>query len=246
MTKPALIFAFVILMAFTACHRESRLPATIQGRLPGGAGMKLILEEMDTHAIHPFDSITLDPAGSFTFKIPVTSAGFWTLRAPSGKILTLLLYQGNRIELAGSFIDFPDRVQVKGPEEAMRLQEFFSFTRKQEKQVDSLEMMLIAFQDQEGYYELTQKIDTLFKKIWDKQRGYEMEFIRKYPSSPASLIVLNYAFGLSPVLSPQEDLEWYMRVDSALQLTLSDNKHVKYHHQRIGEYLRNQGKKSDD
>ncbi len=246
MTKPTLTLVLAILLAITSCRRESSRPATIQGRFPDGTGMKLILEEMDTHAIHPFDSLTLDPSGSFTFNIPVTSAGFWTLRAPSGKILTLLLNPGDRIELTGIFHDFPDHVQLRGPEEAMRLQEFFFFTRKQEKQVDSLEMMLIDFQDQEGYYERTQKIDTLFKKIWDEQRGYEMEFIRKYPSSPASLIVLNYAFGLSPVLSPQEDLEWYMRIDSALQLTHPGNKHVKYHHERVTEYLRNQEKKSDD
>ncbi len=244
MNKTFLI-ALGLMMTVTACHREHHPVATIHGKLTDGAVMKLVLGEMDIHDIRMLDSLTLNATGSFTFTVPVDSAGFWILRAPSGKIMTLLLNQGDRIELTGSGLDFPDRVHLQGPEETMRLHEFFVYTRKHEKQVDSLEMLLIEFQDQEGYYELTQKIDTLFRNIWEAQRKYEIEFIRKNASSLGSLIVLNYAFGLSPVLSPGEDPGWYLLVDSTLQAAFPGNKHVKYHHQRILEYQRTQKTKSD-
>jgi hypothetical protein len=62
-----------------------------------------------------------------------------------------------------------------------------------------------------------------------------MAFIDNHPASLASLIVLNYAFGMSPVLSPDEDSAYYQKLDSTLSRQFPGNKHVKFHHRRIME-----------
>jgi hypothetical protein len=145
----------------------------------------------------------------------------------------LMLNPGDKIDLSGSARDFPDNVVVKGPKEAMLLNDFFRHTRANERQVDSLEMLLAERQDSSDYYQLTQKLDTPFRQIWDRQRSYEMTFIDNNSGSLASLVVLNYAFGMSPVLSPEEDFAWYRKLDSALFVKFPENKHVKFHHQRV-------------
>jgi hypothetical protein len=234
-----IFFAFAIMAIITSCQQPVGNTAHIKGLLTGASGLKLTLLEMDTREIHPVDSVIPDHNGQFSFSPVIKESGFWLLKAPSGKVLVLMLSPGNQVDLTGSAIDFPDQVIVKGPEEAVLLNNFYHHTRLNEKQVDSLDMIIADHQDSSDYYQLTQKLDTSFKQIWENQRNNEMAFINKNPGSIASLLVLNYAFGLSPVLSPEEDFGFYQKLDSTLSAKFPENKHVKFHHQRVLEIIRN-------
>jgi hypothetical protein len=163
--------------------------------------------------------------------------GFWLLKAPTGKILVLLMHPRDHIQLDGSALNFPDNVILRGPNDALLLHEFFRFTRQNEAEVDSLEMLLVERQDSSDYYPLTQKLDTAFRMIWEKQRKYELAFIAKHPGSLASLIVVNYAFGMNSVLNPDDDFTSFSTLDSALMKNYPENEHVKFHHQLILEHL---------
>jgi len=230
-----IILTFAILVFLSSCLHQQRDIAIVKGSFSDEPGVKLVLQEMDTHEIHVIDSVVLGQSGKFSFNPFIEEPGFWLLKAQSGKILVLLLHAGDKIELTGSARDFPDNVILKGPADAMLLNDFFRHTRQNETQVDSLEMLLAERQDSADYYPLTQKLDTLFRSIWEQQRAFEIAFLTKHPESLASLIILNYAFGLSPVLSPDEDFRYYELLDSALSVRYPDNKHVKFHHQRVLE-----------
>ena len=229
------IAALVIptLLIIASCQRPPGGSALLEGKLSDASGVKLTLQEMDIKEIHSLDSVIMDEGGRFNFSVAVNETGFWLLKAPTGKILVLLLKAGDRVELTGSAADFPDHVTMNGPNEAMLLNDFFRNTRTNELKVDSLEMLLAIHQDSSDYYQLTQKLDDSFRQIWEAQRSCEIAFINKHPGSLASLVVLNYAFGMSPVLSPEEDFIYYEKVDSALSKVMPENKHVKYHHQRV-------------
>ena len=240
-----IFLAIAGIVLITSCQHPVGNTAHIKGFLTGGSGLKLTLEEMDTREIHAIDSVILDNSGQFEFSPVIHETGFWLLKAPSGKILVLMLNAGDQIDLTGSVVDFPDHVILKGPEEAMMLNDFYRHTRLKEKQVDSLEMIIADRQDSSDYYQVTQKLDTSFKQIWENQRKDEMAFINKHPGSLASLLVLNYAFGMSPVLSPEEDFMYYHKLDSALNDKFPENKHVKFHRQRVLEIKRNISTQAD-
>jgi hypothetical protein len=104
--------------------------------------------------------------------------------------------------------------------------------------VDSLDMLLAERQDSSDYYNLTQKLDTSFREIWENQRALETTFINNHSGSLASLVVLNYAFGMSPVLNMDEDFRYYQALDSTLSISFPGNKHVLFHHQRVMESQR--------
>jgi hypothetical protein len=237
MTK--FLFMVSIMIFVTSCRQPFNNMAQVKGAFTEASGFKLVLQEMDTREIHAIDSVVLDNKGSFSFSPVIKEPGFWLLKAPTGKILVLMLNAGDMVELTGSARDFPDHVIVKGPEEIMQLNDFFLHTRLNERRVDSLELLLVEQQDSSGYYQLTQKLDTSFKQIWESQVKYEKEFIDEHPGSLASLVVLNYAFGMSPVLSPEEDFTYYQKLDSTLFMKFPENKHVKFHHQRVLELKRN-------
>jgi hypothetical protein len=222
-----------ILVLLAACQHHSGTKAVINGKLSDASGVSLTLQEMDIRDIHSLDSVVPGLDGTFNFNPVVKEPGFWLVKAPSGKILVLLLQAGDVVELSGSARDFPDNVVLKGPQEAMLLDDFFRRTHVNERQVDSLEMLLVERQDSSDYYQLTQKLDTSFRQIWERQRNFEMVFIDNHLASLASLVVLNYAFGMSPVLSPEEDFAYYQKLDSSLSKNFPGNKHVRFHHQRV-------------
>ena len=226
------------LVLFAACHRQDGNRAAIEGEFSDCAGVKIILQEMDTRSIRTVDSIVPDNTGKISFSPVIRESGFWLLKAPSGKILVMLLNAGDQVALKGSLRDFPDNIMLKGPQDAMLLNGFFHATRQNERMVDSLEALLIDRQDSAGYFELTQKIDHSFRQIWERQRSLETDFLDKNPGSLGSLVVLNFAFGMSPVLSPERDLAYYRQLDSALSIKLPGNKHVMFHHKRVMEFER--------
>lgn len=226
-----------LLLAGVSCRQQHPETGIISGRFTDGAGSRLILQEMDTHRFIPLDSVTLDSEGRFSFTTPLKEAGFRVLKAPDGKIMVLLQHPGDHLELEGAFRDFPDHVTLKGPADAMLLEQFFRFTRVHERMVDSLELVLIENQDDPDYVKLTRVVDSAFRNIFERQREYEACFIDRNPGSLASLVVLNYAFGMSPVLGPEDDLVYYLKVDSALSKAYPGNRHVEFHHERLMRFL---------
>ncbi|MCK9423127.1 MAG: DUF4369 domain-containing protein [Bacteroidales bacterium] len=237
MIKDKTIIIFLAFIFFS-CSHSLQHQAIITGQLKQGQGEKLVLTELEPKTIRKIDSTVLDAGGSFRFKVILTEPGFYMLHASSGKVLVLLLNLEDTVNLSGSFQGFPDQIKLNGPAQTKLLEDFFRFTRKNECAVDSLELLLVERQDSAGYFELSRKLDTVFKNIWDRQRAYELDFIDKHPSSLVSLIVLNYAFGLNTILAPEKDLTYFEKLDSVLTKSFPENKHVKYHHQRLMEFKR--------
>ncbi len=233
------LLACVILL-LTGCNQSEQGKAMISGKLTDASGERLILQELGSTELHNLDSVTVDTGGHFLFELAPAERGFYLLQAGSGKVLVVTLDKGEQVIVTGDFAEFPDRTRIEGSADNALLQSFFEFTRKNEQRVDSLENLLVERQDSADYYPLTLRLDTAFKQIWELQRDYEKSFIDQNPGSLVSLIVLNYAFGMSPVLSPAEDSVYYLKLDKSLGAKYPDNKHVAYHHQRIMEFRRQQ------
>lgn len=238
LTKTLLLFCLLLL----SCNHSGDGKATISGVLTGAAGEKLVLRKLGPGEMERLDSTTVDPKGAFSFALTPAGTDFYLIQDNGGKVLAIILGEGGQITVSGDFSDFPNRTKVEGSEDNILLQDFFGFTRKNEQKVDSLEMVLANAQEESNYYQITQQIDTAFKAIWEEQREFEKRFIDKHAGSLASLIVLNYAFGMSPVLSPVEDSAYYLKVDSALMPVYPENRHVQYHHRRIPELRQRTGR----
>jgi len=231
-----------LILFLSSCSLSSHKEAIVAGQLQHGNGEKLVLSELDIKTVIGVDSMEMDGEGSFHFNVKVPEPGFFLLRAPSGKVLVLLLKPGETVKLSGTFNEFPDHINLEGSTDNKLMDAFFRFTRHNEKVVDSLEMSMVENQDSSGFYEITQRADTILKNIWDRQRTYELEFIERHPASLVSLIVLYYAFGINTVLNPEQDFSSFEKVDSALNRSYPENKHTKYHRQRMEEFKRLQVK----
>jgi hypothetical protein len=228
----------MVVLVLVSCSQPKQGTAIIQGSFKGTSGVRLILEELVPGGIVPIDSLTTGTDGTFRFDVSPGEATFYLLKTGEGKMAVLTAAPGDTLELACDAEAFPEKMVVKGPEDAVLLADFYAFSYRQKARSDSLQAVLALHSSDSLFQPLTLKFDTLFRQIWEEQRTYEMSFIKKHPASVASLIAVDYSFGARPVLSMEEDLDYYLLVDSALTAKYPGNKHVQHFHKKIEEYTR--------
>jgi hypothetical protein len=237
-----ILTAGLMLMLYS-CGSERQGTALITGRIDGGAGMMLKLEELDPMGSVPLDSVVAGSDGSFRFAINPKEAGFYILRTADNRMTVLTARPGDTLNVTGNAVDFPMSVTVTGSEDARLLGEFYAFSYRQKARSDSLQALLEAHRGDSLFTSMTLKADTVFRQIWDEQRAFGIAFLEQHPASFAGLIVVNYSFGVRPVLSMEEDLGWYQKVDSSLTAKYPGNPHVEFNSRRIEEFRRQVGLK---
>jgi hypothetical protein len=235
----------MVALVLGSCSQQKHGTALIHGSFTSAPGIWLIIEELVPAGTVPLDSLTTDPDGTFRFDVSPDEATFYLLKTSDGKMAVLTAAPGDTLELACDLEAFPEKMVVKGPEDAVLLADFYAFSYKQKARSDSLQAVLSEHSSDSLFMPLTLKFDSLFREIWEEQRTYEMSFIGKHPGSIASLIAVNYSFGTRPVLSMKEDLNYYLLADSALLVNYPGNKHVQYFHKKIEEFTRKQQLEKD-
>lgn len=205
------------------------------------------LDEMDVNAIHPMDSVTVDPGGNILFKFKPTQAGFYILRFPDKKKIILLLDTNETLEIKGDCDKPAEDLLLQGSPGTLLLADFFRETSSNRKAVDSLKLLIHEHEGRPDFLTINTEADDRFRKIISNQRAIELRFLQKNPNSLACLIVLNYTFDRrQPILDIDQDLRLYQQVDSSLTIHYPNNKHLKYHHQRILEQQRQQSAKQNE
>ena len=244
--NPAKCVCFLlILLSFSSCsdHQRTDSSFTINGQFKNASGRKFVLQEIDLQDIKNLDSVICDDQGRFIFTYKPEDLGFYLLKTGDGKFITLLLKKGDNITITGDLKTFTREYNLTGSKEALLLKDFYDRTRVNKAKGDSLMQILKQHQYSPDYYKLTISFDTIFQHIWQDQKKLEKNYIDKNIKSLTALIVLNYAFGPRPVLSEDEDFDYYLKVDSSLMKVFPSNKHVIYHHKRIVEYKRRKDEK---
>jgi hypothetical protein len=229
-----------LVITLTACSSGQRGSTVISGTLSGGQKVRIYLEELDPMGTVPVDSVTTDTGGSFLFEVSPKEAGFYILKTGNGGMTVITVAPGDTVHITCDHVGFPANITLTGPEDARLLNEFYSFTSRLKAQSDSLQEVLGSHRGDSLFVPLTLKYDTLFQRIWAAQREYEISFLDKHMASFASLIVVNFSFGVRPVLSMEEDLKYYKSVDSALTVNFPGNRHVEYNSRRIADFERQQ------
>jgi hypothetical protein len=235
-------YSILIILLLNACspgHQNDTF--TISGNIPALSGHKILLKEMDPKEILNLDSITVDPSGNFTLNEKVKEAGFYLLQFGAGKELVLSMEPGEKLVLSGNPGNIPESIQLSGSEGTRLLKEFYTLANRNKLKVDSLKTILRNAEGSPDFYKLSISADSAFQKINEAQKAIEKEFIDKHKEILASLIVLNFSLGSSPVLTMDEDLDYYQKL-TALSVKYANNKHVIYHRQRITVFLDNKSK----
>jgi hypothetical protein len=238
-----LLMVLLTLLTVSCTESKKKGGIVINGKFQNAQGVKVIFRELDVDSIHELDSITLDENGFFRFRFNPSDAGFYILKSSSGEYILLLLEKEEEANVFADLKKQPFDYQVEGSPGSLLLKEFYDRTFINLSKADSLRSILMKNRESPSFYQLSLSFDSLFQKLIDDQKILEKTFIQQNPNSLASLIVLNYNFGMNPVLTAQEDFALFLKLDSALSIKYPANKHMTFHHQRIIEFKRQKQEK---
>jgi hypothetical protein len=233
------ILILFLILIIVSCKGSLKNEGTrITGRFQNAAGVKLILRELDVDSIHNLDSTILDEQGLFRFRINQSESGFYILKSSSGEYILLLLEKDEEAIVFADLKKQPFDYNVTGSPGSMLLKDFYDHTLINLLRADSLRSILMKNRESPDFYKLSISFDTLFSELTEDQKNIEKEFIRQNSNSLASLIVVNYKFGMKTVLSMEEDFPVFLKLDSILQLKYPGNKHMEFHRRRVMEHKR--------
>jgi hypothetical protein len=228
-----LLLSFVI---FSCSESTKKNGVVVSGKIQNASGQKLIFRELDLDSFHNLDSMKLDDIGFFRFIFNPTEEGFYILKFEKDEYILLLLEKGEEVHVEADLQKQPFSYTVTGSPGSAILREFYIQTIQNLLKADSLRNVLLQQRESPDFYQLSLSFDTLFIKIIENQKQIQKNFIKQNPGSLASLMVLNYKFGVVPVVNMKDDFPVYQNLDSMLSKKYPLNKHVVFHHQRVVEH----------
>lgn len=233
--RPLIVSLLVMgLLIITSCSSNKENRILIHGRIEG-ISETLCLLEQKTFDLVKIDSATPDNNGVFILSINATETSIYALRVTPEQQVIFIAGPGDSILITGNLNSYPSLIQISGNEETELLHSFYAYSAENLREVDSIQTIIEKNQGTADFYELTVRADSLFNQIWERQKRYEIEFIREHAGKFSTLLVVNYHFGVKPVLSPKLNQEQYRKVDSGLMARFPGNRHALFFHQWLKE-----------
>ena len=193
---------------------------------------------MGVKNVTDLDSAVINNDGKITLSHSIDQPGFYILKFSSGGRLILVMNSGANVQVKGDLM-MPDyNFTITGSNDSQLLQQFFKVTSGNQQRIDSIKRMLSMHEGSDDFLRYSMIADTMFSSISANQKIIEKKFIDQNPNSLASLIVLNYAFGPKPVLTMEDDLQYYVKLMKLFR-TFPENKHVLFHTERVNLYINN-------
>ena len=218
--------------------RHRKASVVIRGEMTGGAGGKVVLEEMEAREFIPLDTAVVDESDRFRISLDPSGTAFYVLRTGGTGYITLLVEPGEELEISGSYGEtFP--YSVKGSEGSGLLQELAVEHRRVLGELAAIARKNTEMASSPDFAGIKRELDLEFDSITDAFREYSLEFIYRNPQSLAILIALHNLYGEGlPVFRPDRDLDVYNFVDSALTANYPEFEAVGLLHARMEEVRR--------
>ncbi len=211
--KPALILSAILML--TACKNNNvELTGILEYPL---AGQYIFLQELKTDALLNVDSVIVSNDGKFEFKRKVKFPSFYLLKINQNNFLTMLVEPGEKIKMTSHFDSLNYPVVVSGSKGTGLIADYNKNLLRTRNKIRGLNDL---FNNNSGRGDMTAFIDSLDRlgdAYLNEINSYAKEFIDKNLSSLATIPVL-YSM-ITPtlyVLDPQQDLQYFLKVDSSL------------------------------
>jgi hypothetical protein len=186
MNRTLLFFAIIFLAV--ACGEKSNF--TITGKIEGGAGKKIYLNNLLTASQTPADSAKLDQEGQFKLKGKVSSPSFFLLKLSEGNFATLIIDSAENLTIKGSYKNLATDYTVDGSDNSSKVRDLtFRFSAVKSK-VDSLNRLYQKHKDEAGYAAELDRWNKEYSKQVSDYTAYLNEFIKGNPFSMASVYAL--------------------------------------------------------
>lgn len=230
-----LIILLIIASFFIYSCSNKGPKVVIKGKLENPKGSYVYLQELTLGGNGITDSVLLDNSGSFKFKFEINYPMFYTLKVgKDSKLITLLAKPGDRIKITGNADNLFKTYAVSGSEESQKVQLLNQRLSKTINCLDSLNRVLQQFQGNKNIVNIYNVLSMNYDNCVAEQRKFSISFIRKNTGSLACLMALYQKINSQKfVFDEDDDLKYFISVDSALFKNYKDTPHVIALHSNI-------------
>ena len=225
-------FFLLAALTFTGCKNNN---IEINGKLlaTSGGGF-LYLDELRSSELITVDSSTVSEDGTFSFRRRIEFPSFYLIKTDETNFLTMLLEPGQEIYIKAYYdsLNYPTSVSGSRGTELMN-----EYNRRLLTTIDELKELYDVYIQNLGTEQLAvvmDRLDSLAQIHLDELNGYTKEYIDKNLTSLVSLVALYQQVAPGEyILHPERDLEYFIKVDSALSLQYPDYEPVKSLHEQV-------------
>ena len=231
MTKFNLILITLVVFLSGCGEKTFVINGTLTDAMPGTI---IYLDKLGSTNIEPIDSMAIDEAGKFKIGSKSSSPEFYLLRSSSESFLTTMIEPGEKITivahtdslnlpavLSGSpgtqlMIDYNIRLQET-------LEQLGELNKVYEDNIDSPDLAAVM-----------EDLDNRAQGILKEMNTYTRDYIdSNLPSLVCLMALYQQVVPQVYVLNPEEDIEYFVRVDSTLFSLYPDYEPVKFLHEQV-------------
>jgi len=218
----------------------------IEGTLDGGAGKQIKLDLVMTNHLKTVDSTKLDNKGHFVLKGTTEQPTFGVLRTPANQMVMVIIHPGDRIVVNGSYDNLEKEHTLEGSEDTRLFEDFRIHLQKNISKLEELNKIYRDSMKSPNIGEITKELRKRSMDVINEQKEYTRRFVTEHAGSLASLLALyqQIAPGMY-IMDPMEDMDYYEKVDSALNVQCPEADPVITFHTQITE-LRSRKRKQEE
>jgi thiol-disulfide isomerase/thioredoxin len=211
------LFILMILLFLSCSEQEKKF--SISGKLENAAGKMIYLYEMSAVDFTVYDSVVTGIDGTFRFDGEIDRIRFMPLRENHFNQVFLIVKPGDDIQVTADYNNLPQTAGIEGSAESELAVEM---NRKMYSTIMRLDSLGRYYRSNltgsaREIETLRQKIAVEFEEIAEEQRQFTIDFIKRNPTSLASLMALYQQIDPNTfILNQQEDFQYYSLVDSLL------------------------------
>jgi len=226
------LILLVMPILVSACKHNS---VTISGKLEKPVrGEYVVLSEIGPLSLKPVDSVKLDSDGRFSFKREVAMPTFFVLRTTRQSFITLLLEPGDKLSLSADYNSLNLPESVTGSDGSRKMLEYNKVLKSTIDKIRGLSDVYSQNADSKNLPSVMRTIDSTAGVYVKELNSYTKKYIDDNIKSMVSVVALYQV--VAPrvyVMSPAEDMPWFLKVDSSMMKLYPNSVTIKAFHEQI-------------
>lgn len=228
------MMAFVATAYFTFTSCESNSGTSVEGTLPGTETNEVILYNISPTGVEPFDTVAVVDS-KFKTAITLDTANFLLVQFSERFRIPVFVQPGEHVSIEVENIE-EMTYHVSGSPESERIVEINDILLEANKAVQALnDEGQKAMEDSAQFELIKPKLDSSFKFIIADTKAKYITMIDENPGSLANIFIFSQSIGNMPLVTPQDDFEYFEKVGEGISEKYPNSAHTKNYMERIAE-----------
>ncbi len=228
-----LVFIFSLIIMVSSCN-NSEPHFVVDGKVKGGTGKMIYLKKMQNNRLASIDSAVIDEDNSFTLTGKTEKPRFYTLQISPKKSITLVIDKTDEIFIKTNIEHFNKAYTISGSVDSKLIHSLSRKITDSREVIDSLGHTFRENRTNPEIATIKTNLDSIYRETIRNTKEYLIKFIKKHPSSLASLMAIYQK--VTPkgrLITTEEHLDLYLQLDSALTKNYPGYDPVQRFHEQV-------------